>query len=250
MLDLNLRSPGNLVIRRVVPLRNAFLVAVCAFAGALALYIIYELGRYDGGYDRLAAAEQRYELRVNIEKLEAANRQLRTQLAELDTLRVGRAQERAELGRAIGELQSQVARQAQELAFYRNLVAQSIGPRSGADSGLKVEQLHITPVDRAGNFLVRIVLLQAAHPESSVNGTYVLTLEGQASGKAETLDFAALTGGRMQAQPFAFRYFATLQEGIAVPAGFRPQHLIVQVQSGHKQDAPLTQTFPWSVEAP
>jgi hypothetical protein len=250
MLDLNLRFPGSLVVRRVVPLRNAFLAVLCVFAGTLALYIIYELGRYDGGYDRLAAAQQRSELRVTIEKLEASNRQLRTQLAELDTLRMGRAQERAELARTIGQMQSQVARQSQELAFYRDLVAQNIGHRPGAESGLKIEQLHITPRDRAGNFLVRIVLLQGAHPESAVSGTYGLVLDGQASGKAETLDFAALTDGRMRTQPFNFRYFATLEQDIAVPPGFRPQHLTVQVQSGHKEDAPVTQTFPWSVDAP
>jgi hypothetical protein len=250
MMDLNLKIPGNFVVRRVVPMRNALLAGVCLFAGVLALYIIYELGRYDGGYDRLAAAQQRSELRVSIEKLDATNRQLRTQLAELDTLRVGRAQERAELARTIGELQSQVAHQSQELGFYRDLVAQSIGPREAGEGGLKIQQLHVTPVDRAGHFRVRIVLLQAAHPESAVSGTYGLTLEGQASGKAATLDFAALTDGRMHAQPFTFRYFANLEEDIAVPAGFRPQRLIVQVQSGHAQDAPISQTFPWSVDAP
>ncbi len=250
MMDADLKLPGNLVIRRVVPLRNALLVGVCAFAGALALYIIYELGRYDGGYDRLAAAQQRSELQVTIEKLETTNHQLRTQLAELDTLRVGRAQERAELARTIGELQSQVARQSQELAFYHDVVSQSVGPRLDGDSGLKVEQMHITPGDGAGHFKVHLILLQGGRPEAAVSGTYVLSLDGQASGKDQKLDFAALTDGRLHEHPFNFRYFASLDEDIVVPAAFRPQHVIVQVQSGRKQDSPVTQTFPWSVDAP
>ena len=249
-MDLTSKFPGSLVVRRVAPLRSLVVLAVCGLAAALALYIIYELGRYDGGYDRLAAAEQRSELEVQIDKLEQTNRQLSTQLAALDTLRIGRAQEHAELARTIGELQSQVARQTQELAFYRDVVSQRIGAGPDAASGLKVEQLHITPGEGAGHFKVRIVVLGTAHPEAATNGTYVLSLEGQSGGKPQTLDFAALTGGQVHSQPFSFRYFANLQQDIALPGGFQPQRLTVQVQSGPKSDAPVTQTFPWSVDAP
>jgi hypothetical protein len=249
-MDFTSKFPGNLVVRRVAPLRNALVVCVCGLAGALALYIIYELGRYDGGYDRLAAAQQRVELQVQIEKLEATNRRLSTQLAELDTLRIGRAQEHADLGRTIGDLQSQVARQGQELAFYRSVVTQRLGSAPDTGSGLKVEQLHITPGDHPGAFRVNLVLLGSAHPEAAESGTYLLTLDGRVGGKPETLDFAALAGPQLHSQPFNFRYFARLEQDIAIPAGFQPERLTVQLQSSRKSDAPVTQSFPWSVEAP
>jgi hypothetical protein len=249
-MDFTSKFPGSLVVRRVAPFRNLLVLGVCGIAGALALYIIYELGRYDGGYDRLAASQQRVELEVQIEKLEAANRELRTQLAELDTLRIGRAQERAELGHTIGDLQSQVARQSQELAFYRNVVSQRIGSGPDSANGVLVEQLHITPGDHPGAFRVRLVLLGSAHPETATSGTYVLSLDGQAGGKPETLDFAALAGSQAHAQPFNFRYFANLEQDIAIPAAFRPQRITVQLQSSRKSDAPVTQSFPWSVDAP
>ena len=108
--------------------------------GVFALYVVYELGRYNAGYDRQAVAQQRTELEVQIEQLEKANREMRTQLAELDTIRIGRAHEQAEVARAIGDLQAQVARQSQELAFYRGVVAQGAVPL-----GVKIQQLHITP---------------------------------------------------------------------------------------------------------
>ena len=60
----------------------------------------------------------------------SANRELRTRLAELDTIRIGRAREQAEVARTIGDLQAQVARQAQELAFYRGIVAQAATSRA------------------------------------------------------------------------------------------------------------------------
>ena len=84
-------------------------------------------------------AQQRTELEVKIEHLEKDNREMRTQLAELDTFRVGRLHEQQEVSRAMGELQAQVAQQSQELNFYRGVVAQ------GAVSiGVKIEQLRIT----------------------------------------------------------------------------------------------------------
>ncbi len=93
--------------------------------GLFALYVVYELGRYNAGYDRQAVAQQRTELEVQIEHLEKADRELRTQLAEADTITAGRAHEQAEVARTIGDLQAQVARQSQELAFYRGVVAQN-----------------------------------------------------------------------------------------------------------------------------
>ena len=77
--------------------------------------------------------------RSTTDRLEKANRELRTRLAELDTIRVGRAREQAEVSRTIGDLQAQVARQTQELAFYRGIVAQS-----AVSLGVKIQQLRIS----------------------------------------------------------------------------------------------------------
>ena len=86
---------------RAPALRSALLLAAL-LVGLFALYVVYELGRYDAGYDRQAVAQQRTELEVKIEHLQKENREMRTQLAELDTFRVGRTHEQAEVARAIG----------------------------------------------------------------------------------------------------------------------------------------------------
>src|ERR1700680_2852749 len=92
---------------RTSGLQTALLIAG-VLIGVFALYVVYELGRYNAGYDRQAVAQQRTELEVQIEHLEKANRELRTRLAELDTFRVGRAREQAEVARTMGDLQGQV----------------------------------------------------------------------------------------------------------------------------------------------
>src|SRR5262245_34563846 len=122
-----------------MPRRRAIIGAVVLVLAGFVLYVIYEWGRYDGGYDRMAASQERVEHRVALERLEKTNRELRTRLAELDTVRIGRAREQAEVARTIGDLQAQVARQAQDLAFYRGIVAQGAAP----GLGIKLQQVRI-----------------------------------------------------------------------------------------------------------
>ena len=209
------------------------------------MYIVYELGRFNAGYDRLAAAQQRTELEVEIERLGKSNRELRTQLAELDTIRIGRAREQAEVTRTIGDLQAQVARQTQELAFYRGIVAQ------GATAvGVKVQQVHITPGTKPQRFVVHMSLVRSVRPDSVAAGSVALSIDGSTQdSKATTLDLPALTPSKQKELPFNFRYFENLDQEVALPAGFQPEKLAIEVRSSKKDVAPASQTFPWTLDA-
>jgi hypothetical protein len=235
---------GNLVVRRHAPLRQRVLLAASIGLGVFALYFMYEFGRFNAGYDRQAVAQERSEFEVRIDGLEKENHELRTHLAELDTASVGRTQERSELARTIGELQGQVARQAQELAFYRGVITQG-----DTGSGLKIQQLRITPSGSPQQFEVRLTLVQSAHLEEAMSGVVTLTVEGSSLGKATHLDFAALTDGKTHEQKFSLRYFGNFDQAIELPKGFRPERLVVDLRANRKDVAPLTQSFPWRVEA-
>jgi hypothetical protein len=242
MLGRNEGAP--LVVRPHAPgLRLALLIAT-VLVGLFAFYVVYELGRYDAGYDRQAVAQRRTELEVRIEHLEKDNRQLRTQLAELDTIRVGRAREQAEVARAIGDLQAQVARQSQELAFYRGVVAQGAAPL-----GVKIEQLHISAGSGPASFMVHLSLVRSGRADTSASGTIQLSLEGTSDGAAKSLDLATLTAGRTRELRYNFRYLQSFEQELIVPPAFKPAQLAVEVQSGRHDVAPLRQSFLWSVEA-
>jgi hypothetical protein len=232
------------VVRARAPaLRTALLIAALLVA-LFALYVVYELGRYNAGYDRQAVAQQRTEFEVRVEQLEKENREMRTQMAELDTFRVGRAQEQAEVARAMGELQAQVARQSQELAFYRGVVAQ------GATSiGLKIEQLRITAGTAPYTYLVHFSLMRSGRAEAEAAGTLTLSLEGTAGAEAKSLDFYVLSDGRTRELRYAFRYFQDFDQQIAVPPSFKPEQLQIEVRSGRKDVAALSQSFLWTVES-
>src|SRR3569832_782455 len=156
----------NLVIRSHSPTRRLVLIGVIVLIAALALYIVYEYGRFNAGYDRLAAAQQRTELEVEIERLNKSNRELRTHLAELDTIRFVRAREQAEVTRTISDLQAQVSKQTQELAFYRGIVAQG-----AAAVGVKVQQVHITAGTKAQHFVMHISLTRSERPDNVAVGS-------------------------------------------------------------------------------
>jgi hypothetical protein len=235
----------SLVIRTHSPARRLIIIGVVSVVAAFALYIVYELGRFNAGYDRLAVAQQRTELEVEIERLGKSNRELRTQLAELDTIRIGRAREQAEVTRTIGDLQAQVARQTQELAFYRGIVAQGAGA-----VGVKVQKVSITPGSKAQRFMVHIALVRTVRPDSVAIGSLGLSIDGATTdGKALTLDLPALTPGKQKELPFNFRYFENLDQDVALPVGFQPEKVAVEVRSNKKDVAPASQSFLWSVDA-
>jgi hypothetical protein len=239
------RAQPSLVVRTHAPMRRVLTVIALTLLGLFALYVVYELGRFDAGYDRLAVSQERAEHEVTVDRLEKANRELRTRLAELDTIRIGRAREQAEVSRSIGDLQAQVARQAQELAFYRGIVAQSAG-----STGVKVSQVRIAPGDKPGRFKLRLTLSRSVRPEDVVGGTLAIGAEGTSGdGKAASLDMGALSNGKVRELPFNFRYFQNLEPEIALPSNFQPERLTVEVRSSRKGVSPVTQTFPWTVDA-
>jgi hypothetical protein len=219
-------------------------LGLLAFVLIAVLYVAYEFGRYDAGYDSLAAVQERREFEVIVEQADKANRELRTRLAELETIRIGRNRERTEVARTISDLQAQVARLQQELAFYRGIVTQ------GANTlGVRIQELRIAATDQPERFRVRLNLQQSVRPDEALSGTFVLKVEGETAGSTAALDFPTLTGGKLQEQPFNFRYYENFDQEITIPAGFRPERLTVEVRSSRKGVTPLRQSFLWRVDA-
>jgi hypothetical protein len=231
------------VVHQRAPVLRIIVSVAAALIGVFALYVMYELGRYNAGYDRQAVAQQRTELQVQIEHLEKSNREMRTQLAELDTIRLGHSREQAEIARAMGELQGQVARQSQELAFYRGVVAQN-----AASIGVKIEQLHISPGARPATFIMHLSLVRSGRADTDINGTVHVNLDGASAEGPKSLELATLTGGKVKELRYDFRYLQNLDQELSVPLALKPEQLLIEVQSSHHDVAPLSQSFPWTVE--
>jgi cell division protein FtsB len=237
-----MKSHPELVIRPHAPMRRLILTVTLLVLGLIGLYVAFEVGRYVAGYNVIAAIRDHAQLQSSITDLKAANTALRARIIELQTDNAGHAREDQVVTRTIGDLQAQVARQTEELAFYRAVVAEGAPP-----IGVRVGTVRLSAAKPVGQFLVHVSLVRAGKTDGMTTGTVSLTVDGQgAEGKVMTLDGQALAGGGTADVPYNFRYYQELEQPIALPPGFRPEHLTVSITSTHKNVAPLTQTFPWS----
>lgn len=232
----------DLVIRPHAPMRRMILAGALAVLGLAGLVAAFVFGQYRAGYSVVAAVQQRARLESSIRHLQQANSALQSRIIELDTMNSGHTREDQVVSRTIGDLQAQVARQTEELAFYRAVVAE------GAPAiGVRIGTVRLSASKPADHFLVHVSLVRAGKTDGMTTGTVSLTVDGQgAGGKPATLDGQALAAGGDADVTYDFRYFQDLEQTVTLPPGFRPEHVTVQVSSNRKDVPPLTQTFPWS----
>lgn len=211
----------------------------------IGLYAAFEFGRYYAGYSVLAVMQERARLNGSIKQLKAHNEDLQGHIIALETVGAGHAREDQVVSRTIGDLQAQVARQTEELAFYRAVVAEGAPP-----IGVRVGTVRLAPTKPPGHFLIHVSLVRAGKTDGMTTGTVSLTVDGQGAGnKAVTFDSKTLAGGDDPDVTYDFRYYQDVEQTITLPADFRPEHLTVEISSNRKDIAPLSQTFPWSAVA-
>ena len=110
-------------------------------------------------------------------------------------------------------------------------------------------QLRITAGARPATFIVHMSLVRSGRADSAASGTVHLSLAGSTDGSARSLDLASLSGGRVRELRYDFRYLQNFDQELSVPLAFKPEQLVVEVQSSRHDVAPLSQTFLWTIEA-
>ena len=187
--------------------------------------------------------KQRPAIADEIERQEATISELRAKVAQLESSTVGQTREREEVQRTIGDLQAQVARANQELAFFRGIVTQNAN-----SAEVKIQQARMVATAAANKFRIRVTLVQPMKPDTVVSGVVVLSVDGEVDGKPGRADFATLSGGKRREIPFTFRYLENIEEEITMPPGMKPEQLLVEVRSNRRGSAPVQQSYVWSVD--
>lgn len=236
--------PGKMVVRTYAPARRWVLLSAAVLLTTAALFLIFELGLRKAGFDAIASTKERDELQQQIDQLQRTERELRVQLAAADEARVAQIRERTEVARTIGELQAQVARQQQDIEFYRGMMPQQ-GP---AAIGVRVQQFHIAATATAQKFVLHFTLNRPVRPDETINGTLSVTIDGTRNASAASANLAALTGSKSDVLPFNFRYYAGIAQEITLPADFKPERVTIELRPARKGMAPYRQTFVWSVD--
>jgi hypothetical protein len=235
--------PPKLVVTTYAPTRRRITIVVLVLVVVGAVYGMFEFGRYSAGYDSLAAFNQRRELQKQIDAGDATISELRAKIAQLESSTVGQTREREEVQRTIGDLQAQVARANQELAFFRGIVTQNAN-----SAEVKIQQARMVATATANKFRIRVTLVQPMKPDTVVSGVVILSVDGEVDGKPGRADFATLSGGKRREIPFTFRYLENIEEEITMPPGMKPEQLLVEVRSSRRGSAPVQQSYVWSVD--
>ena len=235
--------PPKLVVTTYAPTRRWVTIVVLVLLIAGGIYGMFEFGRYRAGFDAPNAWKERHALESQIEARDATIQDLRAKVAQLESSTVGQTREREEVQRTIGDLQAQVARANQELAFFRGIVTQNAN-----SSEVKIQQARMVATAAANKFRIRVTLVQPMKPDTVVSGVVVLSVDGEVDGKPGRADFATLSGGKRREIPFTFRYLENIEEEITMPPGMKPEQLLVEVRSSRRGSAPVQQSYVWSVD--
>jgi hypothetical protein len=162
-----LNIPGKLIIRTYAPVRSWLVLLVLALLVVLSLYLAYEFGHYQAGFDGIKAAQERAALQGRIDSLDSTLKELRVQLASADAQQTARARERSEVSRTIGELQADVARQQQELEFYRGIAL----PQGSTAAPVRAAVPDLTRDEAKRQYVLRFSLNRLVRPEEQLPGS-------------------------------------------------------------------------------
>lgn len=223
--------------RRFARLLAAAAVVVVA-AGA---YLSYELGRFQAGYSLLDERRRIERYERELAEREARIEELERQQAILETSREIDSETYARVEAELERLQKRIQAQEEELAFYRGIVT----PADGV-SGLRVQSLELEPSDSERRYRLRLTLVQAIVHEDRVSGGIRLGVGGQLDGESVDLDYAEVAAENPpRALGYDFRYFQTLERELALPVGFEPDTVTVELRPREPSGDPVTQQFGW-----
>lgn len=256
MADRPSRLKSTPIIRVVShhPWRQGFVlvtIALLVVAGSLGGYW---LGRSVARLDDTYLA--------SVERLNRANRQSITRLeAELVdanlSWQVDREASQA-LKETIRELKDQVAKLTEEVTFYKSLMAPS-----ALERGIQVADFELTALEETGRFRFHLLLTQVETRRDWVQGDVSLEVRGRGTADGEagpTVGSGSATGTVEQVLrlteiaeegtyplKFRFRYFQDLTGVIRLPAGFKPERIVVKAGRRGASTEAAEKTFDWTV---
>ncbi len=216
-------------------------LALLLVAALLAMWLSYEYGRRQAGFDSMAAARQRDALRQTIEDLEAQNQALSSRIAILQQASEVDRHAYEEVEQTLRTLQDEILEMREEVTFYRGIV----GP-ADVNSGLQVQSFMARQNDQDNGYHFRLIMVQYGRQTRAVRGIVRVSLSGIQDGVQRRLGLNELGDpGRAQLK-FRFRYFQELNGDIVLPEGFVPIQVILNIIPQGKGAKPSEKTFNWS----
>ncbi len=237
---------GAELSRTVIPnLRH-----VAAYVAGLTLlgcagYLVFELGRYQGGCSAVDQRREREALQQTISQWAADNDELRRQIAGLQTSQEIDQETYAQVESDLGQLQLRIQAQEEELAFYQAIIT----PQNRL-LGLRIQTLNLMKAEPERHYVLRLVLVQAISHDRRVAGVVRFNIEGVRDGEAQELSLEeVLVDDGSGDIPYAVRYFQILQRVLVLPTDFQPSQVNVEIWTRESRGQPILHSYEWSAVA-
>ena len=176
------------------------------------------------------------------QEAEAVVAQLRQNVATLRRSDQISRSANTELQSALAEREEEVSGLRADVAFYERLVG-----ATGQRRGLSVHEAVFEP-ETGGTWRYTITVTQNLNRGAISKGEARFAVEGVSGGRLQTVPWnELLQKPDAPGQPFSFRYFQQLEGSVALPAGFTPQRVRVQLRSG---GSTVDQAFDWQTRPP
>ena len=216
-------------------------VAIVAIA-LVSIYLVFELGRIQAGYNLVDAAQKRAELRSEIDERNLEIEALREQISILETHKAIDAEAYREVEASLTDLQAKIQEQRDAIAFYRGIVS----PADGA-AGLRVQDLTLAAGRSEREFSVRLVLVQAMQHDRRVSGNVMLAVTGEQDGEEKTYTYSELRPeDAEESWAFSFRYFQDFERDLILPDGFTPLTVNIEVRSRTRSIDSIEESYAWT----
>ncbi len=193
-------------------------------AAALGLaWFAYDSGLEFAGFHRGETQRELTDLRLKLAGLTSENLQLHSQMAQYQQQVQMEMGSRQEIARQLKYLNDENTRLQEDLAFFQNLTA-----TSGKEGELAIHRLSLERDKIAGEFHVRMLLVQSGQRVKAFVGAYQLIATIEQNGRKTTLLFPSNESGHAQFT-LNFKYYQRLEQNISVPSDAHLQSVQVRL---------------------
>ena len=181
-------------------------------------------------------------LQQQVENLEVDRASLRQQLADLER----RSQiDQEAVSKAKEELkryQTERLDLQEEVAFLRGIVS------SGEGAGvLRIQHFHLERGGADNLYRYRFTISKVLRDSIVTTGQIRVTLDGKQGFEERSLSLQEVTANNDGILKMRFRHFQNIEGELALPSGFRPSGITIEVDPDGKGFSPASKHFDWII---
>jgi len=139
-------------------------------------------------------------------------------------------------------LQRQLLEQKEELAFYRGIVSPN-----DTELGVNLQTFEVRKKNNQNQFSYKMILTKNGKSTVKVRGDTSILIRGEQNGDVSEMNIADLALEKSSADTkFAFRYFQVFEGDIALPDGFEPFEVEIDIKPTTKKVESISETISWT----